>query len=119
MPDNVDFATYSTSKEVACGTWIDGKTIYKKTLNFGTLPNNTNKVFPHGISDIDYIVGWDGIAKRSTDGVFFQIGSAPNPQVGMQSSILIAVSSATIDLYTGSDRTDMTAYITLYYTKTN
>ena len=71
----------------------------------------------HGISNIDYIVGWDGIAKRSTDGVFFQIGSAPNPQVGMQTSISIAVSAVSIDLYTGNDRTDMTAYITLYYTK--
>ena len=46
---------YSTEEQVV-GTWIDGKPIYRKVIDFGALPNSTLKQVPHGISDIDAIV---------------------------------------------------------------
>lgn len=93
--------------------------IYKKTIDFGTLPDNALKTVPHNISNLGYIVKIEGIAKRATDGIFFQIGNALNPDSQSFSvSIHISADDANIGITTGMDRTDMAAYVTLYYTKT-
>ena len=112
----IDFTTFSTT-EKAVGTWIDGKTIYRKTVDFGTLPNTALKQVRHNISSLDTIVNIQGIAHRSANNESFQIGNAANPLSGLAASIAITVNDSTINITTGSNRTNMTAYITLYYTK--
>ena len=119
---NIDFATFAdySLSEINTGIkWIDGKVIYKKTIDFGTLPNNALKTVPHNISNLGYIVKIEGIAKRSTDGIFFQIGNAPTPNTQSFSvSIHVSADSTGVGITTGMDRRDMAAYVTLYYTKT-
>lgn len=115
MSTKIDFTTFSTT-EKAVGTWIDGKTIYRKTVDFGTLPNTALKQVSHNISNLDMIVDIQGIAHRSADNEFFQIGNAANPS-GLAASIAITVNDSTVNITTGNNRTNMTAYITLYYTK--
>lgn len=115
--NKIDFTTFSTT-EKAVGTWIDGKTIYRKTVDFGTLPDTAVKQVSHNISGLDAIVNIQGIAHRSVDNEFFQIGNAANPS-GIAASISITVNDSTINITTGNNRTNMTAYITLYYTKTS
>lgn len=119
---NIDFATFAdySLSEINTGIkWIDGKVIYKKTIDFGTLPNNALKTVSHNISNLGYILKIEGIAKRSTDGIFFQIGNAPNPDSQSFSvSIHVSVDATSVGITTGMDRRDMAAYITLYYTKT-
>lgn len=44
---------YSTS-EIACGTWTNGKTIYRKTIL-----NHNNGTYAHGISNIDEIIKYE------------------------------------------------------------
>lgn len=120
--NKIDFATFAdySLSEINTGIkWIDGKVIYKKTIDFGALPNNSLKTVPHNISNLGYILKIEGIAKRSTDGIFFQIGNAPNPDSQSYSvSIHVSVDSANVSITTGMDRRDMAAYVTLYYTKT-
>ena len=65
--DKVDWSTieisnYSTSEVATGATWIDGRTIYKKTINFGSMPNNATKSVPHGISNLGMMVKIEGIA---------------------------------------------------------
>lgn len=119
---NIDFATFAdySLSEINTGIkWIDGKVIYKKTIDFGTLPNNALKTVSHNISNLGYILKIEGIAKRSTDGIFFQIGNAPNPDSQSFSvSIHVSVDATSVGITTGMDRRDMAAYVTLYYTKT-
>lgn len=119
---NIDFATFAdySLSEINTGIkWIDGRVIYKKTIDFGTLPNNALKTVPHNISNLGYILKIEGIAKRSTDGIFFQIGNAPNPNAQSFSvSIHVNADSTGVGITTGMDRRDMAAYVTLYYTKT-
>lgn len=119
---NIDFATFAdySLSEINTGIkWIDGKVIYKKTIDFGTLPDNALKTVPHNISNLGYILKIEGIAKRSTDGIFFQIGNAPNPNSQSFSvSIHVNADSTGVGITTGMDRRDMAAYVTLYYTKT-
>ena len=54
---------YSTTEQVI-GTWIDGKPIYRKVINFGSLPNAESKSVAHNIANIDFIVNVWGMAKR-------------------------------------------------------
>lgn len=108
-----DEFNYSTSEEVCAGTWVDGKTIYRKTIDFGALPNNTSKSVAHGISNLDYVVKMEGIA---TDGDrAFPLPSAYPPDSG--SDIRIIRSGDSIVIHTGMDRSSFTAYVTMYYTK--
>ena len=107
---------YSTSEVDTGATWIDGSAIYKKTINFGTLPNNAMKDVAHDISNLGWIVKMEGISKRSTDGTFFPIPFSSKNGVG--NCIEITVGATNIEISTGMDRTNMTdCYITLYYTK--
>lgn len=118
---NIDFATFAdySLSEINTGIkWIDGKVIYKKTIDFGTLPDNALKTVPHNISNLGYVLKIEGIAKRSTDGIFMQIGNAPNPD-SQSLSVSVHVNDTNIGITTGLDRRDTTAYITLYYTKTS
>ena len=119
---NIDLASigldYSTIEQDTGAKWVDGKTIYKKTINFGALPNNNIKDVAHGISNFGWLIKIEGIAKRSAgDGTFF-----PLPFVSKNSSsncIEITANNTYIRLEVGIDRTNLTeSYITLYYTKT-
>lgn len=49
-------------------TWIDGKAIYRKVIDFGALPVNSNKVVDHNIQNIDTITNYSFIASRPSDG---------------------------------------------------
>lgn len=119
---NIDFATFAdySLSEINTGIkWIDGKVVYKKTIDFGTLPDNALKTVPHNISSLGYVLKIEGIAKRSTDGIFFQIGNAPNPvSQSFSVSVHVSVDDTSVGITTGMDRRDMAAYVTLYYTKT-
>lgn len=115
--NKTDFTTYSTTNEIACGTWIDGRTIYKKTINFGTLPNATSKTVPHGISGLSMIIRFEGYAYRSGgDGTIFPIPYAASGTA----AISVTANSTNVVMGTGVDRSNMgECYITLYYVKTS
>ena len=118
--DKIDWTTfgianYSTS-EVATGfTWVDGSTIYKKTINFGALPNAASKAVAHGISNLNRVIRVEAIADYGTGSTKFPIPfSSP---AGLSSNVTLAVESSTIGISAGNDRSGATAYVTLYYTK--
>lgn len=53
---------YSLSEVDTGATWIDGKKIYKKTIDFGGEPNsNTQKRVSAGISNLDKVIKMEGI----------------------------------------------------------
>ena len=59
--NKIDFTTFpfgncSTSEVNTGFTWVDGSPIYKKTVNFGVLPNNTSKQVAHNIQNVDYFL---------------------------------------------------------------
>lgn len=111
------FGNYSTTERSTGFTWVDGKTIYKKTVNFGTLPNATTKNVNHNISSISNIINIEGFAKYTT-GVTIFIPNVNTYAVG--GNVSISVSATQISIDTGNtDRSGASAYITLYYTKTS
>lgn len=116
--NNVDFTAYSTTREIVCGTWIDGRTIYKKTINIGTLPNSSTKNVAHNISNISRTIKLEGFARRSSDSVIFPVPFASS--TGASACITVTTDNTNITIGTGTDRSNMTeCYITLYYTKSS
>ena len=119
--DKLDFTTlnfgnYSTTEKDTGFTWIDGKTIYKKTIDCGALPNTTSKSVAHNISDLDTIINIQGVSISEAG------RTLPLPMVGgsSQYNVPMEVYSGNIELTTYADRTTYTrTYVTLYYTKTS
>lgn len=106
---------YSTDETVVGGTWVDGKTIYKKTINFGALPNATTKTIAHGISGIDHIVDLKGVAWNSSGTT---INLPYTNYYGAQYQVTWYVDKTNINIGAGDDKSGYSnCYVTLYYTK--
>lgn len=113
-PLNLD---YSTTEASTGAKWIDGKTIYKKTINFGALPNNERKLVAHGISNLGYVIKAEGMSFASGASAYTPIPSAGAS--GVEYSINLQIWPVNIEIRTGTNRSSETAYITLYYTKSS
>lgn len=57
---------YSTTETSTGKTWIDGKAIYRKVIQFGAMSGNNRYTKAHGIS-YDTIVSFNAIARNSTN----------------------------------------------------
>lgn len=104
-----------SSEETIAGKWVDGKTIYKKTVNFGNLPNNSTKRVAHGIAKLDRIIK---VEQSVTNAPWDEKGAV------FLSSTSVApfnfyLSNTEVVVVTKDNRSQATAYFTLYYTKTS
>ena len=104
---------YLTTEE-PCGYWIDGSVIYRKTINVGTMPNNGTKTVAHNISNLKDIIKCEGAGYSQSSGYYYPI---PFTAAAQNWSIELAVTSTNIVIYTVIDRSDISGYVTLYYTK--
>lgn len=106
---------YSTEEQVV-GTWIDGKPLYRKVINYGALPNKASQGKEHGISDIEEIWIVGGWCKNANNGFVTQL-NLPVPN-GLENSFYFGVDTSIIRCETGTDRTNYSAYVIVQYTKT-
>lgn len=107
---------YSTTEKDTGFTWVDGKTIYKKTVNFGSLPNATSKTVAHNITNLYRVVKVECIAYNS--------GSAINTPIPLVSAVgnnsTMDINATNIVMSAGVDRSAFDeCYVTLYYTKSS
>ncbi len=111
-----EYDVYSTSEQIS-GVWIDGKTIYKKTVDCGDLVNTTYKAVAHGISNLACVISATGMMQdKATSNRRWRPLNIPNTNV--QNYIIVEVDATYVWVYCGADRTNQTAWVTLYYTKT-
>lgn len=108
--------TFSTTEQIY-GTWIDGSTVYEKTINFGALPNNASKTVNHGISNMGYLV------QAFATGYAAIYNALPIPWVNNSSNpqdqLCLIVNSTGVIIRTGGNRSSYdTCYVTLRYLKT-
>ena len=108
-PNNIE--KYST-KEIKIGTWIDGKPLYRKVVDIGTLTNATTKHVAHNISNIGSVVTLRGIV---TDYRFFPV---PFAATSGAYTISIFADTTNIEVMAGNDRSNMTGFVIIEYTKT-
>lgn len=115
-PSGVPAVHYSTDEQVV-GTWIDGRTIYQKTVNLGNLPSNTTKSVPHGISDVtaaDFI-NFECVVNNGSYAII--IPKTHDQQASAQ--VMIELNSTNIEIYSRAwSGSPFSGYATLRYTKT-
>lgn len=112
-----NLALYSTS-ETLIGKWINGKSIYRKVIDFGALPNNTQKNLNHNISNVDMFTNVYGIAYTSG---YVYTYPLPLMYKGSDSNynVELMVSKQSISMSSNTDRSALSAYVVLEYTKTS
>lgn len=100
-----------TGQEVATNEYEDGKQVFAKKINIGSLPNATRKTVQTGLSNVK-VIKLHGIARDSS----IQI-PLPFVYTELPSCIGIMFVNGSLYINTGSDRTGLTGEITIYYTK--
>ena len=119
--DGENFSIYSTNEQVV-GKWINGKPIYRKTMEFSNLSSGENRI-PHGIADVDIIMV-DRDHSFATDGTYselWQIGNTNSANNFSQFSVsLVWTTNSKFDVYIGSGLVSRLRklIITFEYTKT-
>lgn len=102
--------------ERGIGQWLDGSTLYEKTVDFGALPNSTTKSLDHNIRNLSKIVDISGTATNGSD-------TLPVPYINsnqLSSSVQIIVTSTQISIRTAANLSSYTdTYITLRYIKSS
>lgn len=107
--------SYSTTEIDTGATWIDGKPIYKKTVDTGALPNTTGKNIAHGIANFGDLVKIEGGAIQPG------VSWLPLPYSDITTAGVVGVflNNTNIYIFAGNNRSNLTkSYVTLYYTKT-
>lgn len=115
---DVDWTTtaqsYSTTEVDTGATWIDGRKIYKKTVDCGIGPNNTTKSVAHGISNLRRVIRYEGCGYDSSSCI-----PLPFTSTNASAAVQVYTNSSNIYLTTGVDRSNLIeTYMTLWYTKT-
>lgn len=116
----IDFSTigalnYSTSETATGGTWVDGKPIYKKTINCGALPNATTKAVAHHIIGLNHIIDLKAVAWNSSGTT---INLPYTNYYGAQYQVTWYVDKTYINIGAGDNKSGYSnCYVTLYYTK--
>ena len=109
--------SYSTTEQKTPFTWIDGKPIYKKSVDFGWLPNNTTKNVNHGISNFGRLVKAEAAANANGNWTMMPLvfqGNQTNYNTEFQ------VTSTYIHMSANTDRSSWRdCIVTLWYTKTS
>lgn len=112
---DLENSSYSTSEVKTNATWIDGKPIYKKTIDCGALPNATGKGVDHGITNFGELVKIEGAATFPG----YNWIPLPYPDQNNKGIVGIILNPTAVYIFTGENRSQYTqSYVTLWYTKT-
>lgn len=109
---------YSTTEVKTNKTWIDGKPIYRKVIDFGQLPSsNSNPLLNHNIGNIDKIV-YNYAFCYNSDGITYEIPHVGN--TSMMSGVYMAkrVNKEWVQIFVSGNMSSYHAYFILEYTKT-
>jgi hypothetical protein len=108
---------YSTDEQWTGRRWIDGKKIYRKTVDCGALPMSGFKEIAHGIINIDRVYRIEGIAYLGDLAIPFP---AVYPNSGQESNIGCDATLTNIRFVVGTNRSNITtSFVTVFYTCTD
>lgn len=109
---------YSTSEVDTKVKWIDGKTIYRKTVNVGAMPNATTTSTNIGASNVSHYIKIEGVAWTSDGNTTIMLPFTQTASTSYQISVYI--SNGDIMITAGDDKSAYTqGYATVYYTKSS
>lgn len=107
--------SYSTTEQATGGKWIDGKPIYRKVIDCGTLPNGTTKTIANAFSNVDTIIQIKGVAQSTGYTLPIPYNDIVANNGGLRVFIL---DKKDIELGTGTNFSAYTGILIVEYTKT-
>ena len=110
---------YSTT-EHEVGTWIDGSTVYEKTIYYAGGQSGSISV-AHGISNIDKVISYEGFCLDDPTAQYSSGGYFPFPRIATDNNQIgvggVDATNMIISIPTGFNRRIIDVYVTLRYTK--
>lgn len=109
--------TYSED-EVRCGTWYDGKPLYRKTIYISSLPNNTTTLYQIFTSTTNIGVCF---IDDSASFMYTSTGDEADTMNWIYSTsgyVMTCIKQKQIRIKTSDDKSSFYAYVTVKYTKT-
>lgn len=109
---------YSTTETSTGKTWIDGKAIYRKVIQFGAMSGNNRYTKAHGIS-YDTIVSFDAIARNSTNSYLplARVGYNSDSQINASLNGYAYITPDNVFIIGGSQTNYTGATVIIEYTK--
>lgn len=107
---------YSETEQESNIKWIDGKSIFQKTINFGSMPNNMQKVVAHNIVTIEEVIAVEGYAQDSGAANAQWIQLTFVFSTTLASTVFVNATNVVIKAI-GNLTTHEECFITIYYTK--
>lgn len=104
---------YSTTETLTNKLWIDGKPIYRKVVDLGTMPDTTAKSVAHGISSLENVVELRAMMTNG-EGWFLPI---PFVSGSFEYQISLTTSDTNITVTAFMDRTAWHGWAVIEYTK--
>lgn len=110
----INNSTNYSDTEIVVGTYLD-KPLYRKVINFGVLPNASQKFVSHNITNIGIMKNLTGVAFRSSDSTYYPL---PYSSPTLANNIQLNANATSIYITTGINRSNLgTCYVIVEYTK--
>lgn len=106
--------SYSTTEQTTGKTWTDGKPIYRKVVDCGTLPNNAETFTDLSIQNLATVVSLKGMANNGA-GTFLPL---PYMDASLSNCVQMSVANNKISIITNGNRSSFSAVAIVEYTKT-
>lgn len=118
VEDKLDSLTTYSTTEQAVGTWINGKTIYQKTVSIGALPNNATVGYEVVGEAIETLVDISIIATDTTGNYFIVLPNlSSNSAFQISYDVEIDNGKTKVFIVTARDVTSYSGVVTIRYTK--
>lgn len=107
---------YSTDEQDTGLKWIDGSSIYCKTVNMGTSNNATGVSYQtaHGIESFSHIIKYEFVAYKTNQSGFMLNSIRANEKLA---NWVVEVSATQVTVYSGTANPGYQGYCTIYYVK--
>ena len=108
-----------TGEEIATNEWIDGKRVFRKRIDCGFLKDNSIKNIPIDLDlSLIFVERLEGVGYRLTDFCTFSLPFASQvPENSITLNTMTTAEGYCIQIVTGVNRTNVKAYVNIYYTK--
>ena len=110
---------YSTT-EHEVGTWIDGSTVYEKTIYYAGGQSGAIEV-SHGITNLDKVISYEGTCRDDPEAQYSSGGYFPFPRIATDGNQIgvggVSSTTVIISIPTAFNRRIIDVYVTLRYTK--
>ncbi len=118
-PQGVPAVHFSTNEHII-GTWIDGSTLYEKTLyHAGGVSGNVN--IYHGVTNIDKVISWEGFAFDNPSAQYGTGQYFPLPRIALDHNDIgvggVNSEYVGVTIPTAFNQRVIDIYITIRYTK--